>query len=188
MADERTEGTEQVTTKSGESKFEGKNPILVALLLLNAILMGVIAYLQFTAHQRREAESTVKDVIRTEMKVFLKEKELEEESMGERQEKLGILFPLKGFTANLAHGDGPRRFVRVTVVLKFSTDSKEEEFKSRRPQIRDKIISILNSKRPEDLLKIEGKNYLKEEIKAAINTFLIDGRVIDVFYVGFQIN
>ena len=27
-----------------------------------------------------------------------------------------------------------------------------------------------------------------EEVKAAINSFLVDGKVIDVFYVSFQIN
>jgi flagellar FliL protein len=46
----------------------------------------------------------------------------------------------------------------------------------------------LNTKRPEDLLKKEGKLYLKEEIRTAINSFLIDGNVVDVFYIGFQIN
>ena len=96
--------------------------------------------------------------------------------------------PLDRFTANLAQGDGPRRFVNLNLVLKFSQDSKEEEFKARKPQIRDTIISILNSKRPEDLLKVEGKKYLKEEIKSSINAFLLDGHIMDVFYMGFQIN
>ena len=50
------------------------------------------------------------------------------------------------------------------------------------------VIGILNSKRPEDLLKRDGKLYLKEQIKSAINSYLIDGKVVDVFYVGFQIN
>ena len=73
-------------------------------------------------------------------------------------------------------------------IQKFSKESSEEEFKSRKPQIRDTFISILNSKRPEDLLKKEGKVYLKEELKASINTILIDGKLLDIFYVGFQVN
>ena len=47
---------------------------------------------------------------------------------------------------------------------------------------------MLNAKKPEELLKREGKEYLKEEIKAAINNFMIDGHLEDIFYVGFQIN
>ena len=62
------------------------------------------------------------------------------------------------------------------------------EVEARKPQIRDTIISILNSKRPEDILKRDGKLYLKQEIKSAVNAFLVDGKVEDIFYVGFQIN
>ncbi len=91
-------------------------------------------------------------------------------------------------TVNLAQGDGPRRFLRFNAVLKFSKDSSEEEFKARGAQIKDSIITLLNSKRPQDLLTVEGKNYLKEEIKSSINSFLVDGSVVDVYYVGFQIN
>jgi flagellar FliL protein len=98
-----------------------------------------------------------------------------------------FLVPLKDFTANLAAGEGPKRFIRMGAVLKFSKESKKEEFDSREAQIKDVILTILNSKKAEDLLKVEGKNYLKEEIKSSINAFLEDGNVIDVYYVGFQI-
>jgi flagellar FliL protein len=98
------------------------------------------------------------------------------------------LLPLEMFTVNLAQGDGPRRYARMEAVLKMSDDAKAAEFEARKPQIRDTIISILNTKRPEDLLKKEGKQFLKEELKAAINAFLVDGKVEDVYYIGFQIN
>jgi flagellar FliL protein len=166
-----------------------KSPIITVLLLANAILMGGVAYFQYLNHQSTSGQSNVQDIVRAELK---KVSDVDDPSVisdtGEAKDEDGILFPLEGFTANLAQGDGPRRFVRLNAVLKFSKDSNEEEFKARKPQIRDGVISILNTKRPEDLLKIEGKVYLKEEIKAAINTFLVDGRVIDVYYVGFQIN
>ncbi|MCY4643365.1 MAG: flagellar basal body-associated FliL family protein [Bacteriovoracales bacterium] len=122
------------------------------------------------------------------------EEENKSESIEDQQGKKqnddgeGILLPLDSFTANLAQGDGPRRFIRFNAVLKFTRDSLEEEFRARKPQIRDSIISILNSKRPNDLLKKEGKDYLKEEIKSSINSFLVDGKVLAVYYVGFQIN
>jgi predicted AAA+ superfamily ATPase len=54
----------------------------------------------------------------------------------------------------------------IEAVLKLSDDAKSAEFEARKPQIRDTIISIINTKRPEDLLKKEGKQFLKEEIKA----------------------
>ncbi len=163
-----------------------KNPLLTLLLFLNAILMIGVAYFQYVNHQKISSAPSIKDLVKAEMKSVSDDQE--EAAIGMAKEEEGILFPLERFTANLAQGDGPRRYILLQGVLKFSQDSNEEEFKARKPQIRDVIISILNSKRPEDLLKTEGKAYLKEEIKAAINTFLVDGHVVDIYYVSFQIN
>ena len=163
----------------------GTNPLLTIVMILQLVLMGGIAYFQYMAHQKLAATESVMDVVKSDMNSSAID---ESSETGEAREQDGVLFPLDNFTANLAQGDGPRRFVRLNAVLKFNRDSSEEEFKARKPQIRDTIISILNSKRAEDLLKVEGKSYLKEEVKAAINSFLVDGKVIDVFYVSFQIN
>ena len=76
----------------------------------------------------------------------------------------------------------------MDAVLKFDSNHNKKEFEARMPQIRDVIISLLNSKRPRDLLDQNGKKFLKEEIKSSINNFIINGNVLDVYYVGFQIN
>lgn len=174
---------------AAEASKSGSNPLLSILLIANALIMGAVAYFQYESHVREAKRPSFRDIMKAEMKEIKKEEEAEEsEQIGSAKDEDGTLFPLDGFTANLAQGDGPRRFLRLQAVLKFSKDSNEEEFKARKPQIRDSIISILNSKRPEDLLRPAGKNYLKEEIKAAINSFLVDGNIIDIYYVGFQIN
>lgn len=178
----------EIRPPANKQAASGKNPLLTILVLVNTLVIGAVGFFQFQLHTKITAQDSVQDIVKAEMKKLVGEDGEPIEDTGEAREQDGILFPLEGFTANLAQGDGPRRFVRLSTVLKFSKDSKEDEFKARKPQIRDSIISTLNSKRPEDLLKLEGKNYLKEEIKAAINSFLVDGRVIDVFYVGFQIN
>lgn len=165
----------------------GKNPLVTILVILNTVVLGAVGYFQFMTHQKLAETPSIRDVVKAEMKKVTGE-DGESTETGEAVIDDGKLFPLDGFTANLAQGDGPRRFVRLNTVLKFSKDSNEEEFKRRKAQIRDSIITTLNGKRPEDLLSVQGKNYLKEEIKAAINGFLVDGHVIDVFYVSFQIN
>ena len=164
-----------------------KNYLLSLLILINTGLMVFVAYTQFESHKKRISEESVKDIIKAELEEAKKEKESAIAS-GTAVEEEGVLFPLESFTANLAQSDGPRRFIRLNAVLKFSENSNEEEFKARKPQIRDTVIGLLNSKRPEDLLKRDGKTFLKEEIKSAINAFLINGSVINVYYVGFQIN
>ncbi|MBH47406.1 MAG: hypothetical protein CME71_04480 [Halobacteriovorax sp.] len=177
------EAEELAGTSSGQSS---KNPLLTILVLLNTLLVLAVGYFQWQSHEKFANTPNVQDIVSAEMKKAMGTEE--GQLQGKAIEEDGILFPLDGFTANLAQGDGPRRFVRLNAVLKFSKDSSEKEFQARKPQIRDTIISTLNSKRPEDLLQLEGKSFLKEEIRSAINAFLVDGRVIDVFYVNFQIN
>jgi flagellar FliL protein len=183
MADEVKDG---VSAEPEKKTAESRNPIASVMLIINSIFLVAIGYFQYRAHQMDLAKPSVRDIVKAEMKQMEQEKIKGEEEVDKDSE--GLLLPLESFTANLSQSDGPRRYLRMNAVLKFSRNSKEEEFKSRKPQIRDAIISIINSKRPEDLLKVEGKRYLKEEIKSAINSFLIDGNVEDVFYVSFQIH
>ncbi|MBG08862.1 MAG: hypothetical protein CME68_08900 [Halobacteriovoraceae bacterium] len=178
---------EEAKPEAGDEGSSGKNPLLLIITLVNAVLMGVIAFLQWQSHQTLKNQESIKDVVTAEMKK-MKEAEDQEAETGEAKEQDGINFSLDPFTANLAQGDGPRRYLRLKVVLRFSKTSSEEEFRSRKAQIRDTVITIINSKRPTDVLKLEGKDNLKEELKAAINTYLIDGSVIDVYYTQFQVN
>lgn len=165
----------------------GKNPLLTLVLVLNTLITGAATYLMYSAHQKQSSQPTVQDIV-SAVKAQMTEEEKALEVKGMAKETDGMLFPLDPFTANLAQGDGPRRYVRLSAVLKFSKDSSEGEAKSRKPQIRDTIISILNSKRPEDVLRREGKVYLKEELKSAINAYLIDGKILDIYYISFQVN
>lgn len=185
MADEKK------ADDSGEGKASsGKNPLLVILVLVNTIAVGAIGFFQFQNHKKLNALPTVVDVLNQQM-ANEAGGHAPAAAGGEHAapvEEEGLLYQLDPFTANLARGEGPSRFIRLTVVLKFNKDAKKEEIDAKKPQISDAIISMLNSKKPEDLLKSEGKAFLKEEIKNSINTFMVDGQVVDIFYVAFQIN
>jgi len=167
-------------------KSSSSNPLLTILMIVNIVAMSTVAYFQFRFMQL-EAK-------RPDLTQLLKEKDaaVSDEAAGEMKVaevvKKENLLTLDSFTVNLAQGDGPRRYARLDAVLKMSEDAKTVEFEARKPQIRDTIISILNTKRAEDLLQKEGKNYLKEEIKASINSYLVDGKVEDIYYISFQIN
>jgi flagellar FliL protein len=175
--------------KPGSVSPQNKNPLLMLLMIVNIVAMGTVAFFQWRFMQM-EAK-------RPDLTQLLKEKDAaapegSAEASGEQKTtevvKKENLLPLDSFTVNLAQGEGPRRYVRLDAVLKMSDDAKAPEFEARKPQIRDTIISILNTKRADDLLKKEGKSFLKEEIKASINSFLVDGRVEDIYYISFQIN
>lgn len=181
----------------GGSASSGKNPLLVILVLVNTIAVGAIGFFQFQNHKKLNALPTVVDLLNQQMAneagghgAAGAAPAAGGEHGGEAKpvEEEGILYQLDPFTANLARGEGPARFIRLTIVLKFNKDAKKEEVDAKKPQISDAIISMLNSKKPEDLLKTEGKAFLKEEIRNSINSFMVDGQVLDIYYVAFQIN
>lgn len=159
-----------------------KNYLVTILLLINAVVLGTVGYLQYMSSKKQQGTQTINQLVQKDMMG-----EAEGTATDPNLNEEGTLLQLNPFTANLAQGDGPRRYVRTTLVLKFDKNAKEVEFNSRKPQIRDIILGLLNTKRPEQLLKTEGKSFLKEEIKSHINTILVDGKVLDIFYISFQI-
>ena len=199
---------ENKTAEIEASPASGKNPLLVILVVVNTLAVCAIGFFQFQNHKKLTAVTTAADVMQQslagEAHVAGGEGAAEGGAEGaaaggehgaaaggavkETVKADGLMYPIDPFTANLAQGEGPKRYIRISLVLKFSKDTKKEEVDARKPQVSDAIISMLNAKKPEELLKKEGKEYLKEEIKTAINNFLVDGHLEDIFYVGFQIN
>lgn len=181
MAEEDVTKSADKTASSKASS--GGNPLVSLLLVVNILALGAVAYFQYTFLKKESQKPDLTELIKDEMNPKA------QDELGQGKEiNVSSLYRLKGFTVNLAQGDGPRRYARLDVVLKMSQDSKKAEFDALKPQIRDTIITLLNSKKAEELLKKEGKSYLKEEIKSSINSFLVDGKIEDVFYVSFQIN
>ena len=95
-------------------------------------------------------------------------------------------FNVGEFTANLS-GPASSHYARVNINFEMSKDIDQEEMKQRQPQFRDKIISLINSKKPADLQSSEGRNYLKDEIKTVVNNFLQKGKVEGVYFSTFII-
>ncbi len=96
-------------------------------------------------------------------------------------------FSVGDFTSNLS-GPASSNYVKMSVNFELSKDADEEEFKKRKPQFRDRIISLVNSKKPTELQSIDGRNFLKEEIKTVINGTLQTGKVEGVYFSTFIVN
>jgi flagellar FliL protein len=100
----------------------------------------------------------------------------------------GRMITLDQFTVNLSTpGSTTPKYVRVNISIEVPTDDAEGEVTSKMPQVRNTIIDLFNSKRPSDLATTEGRDYLKEEIRNALNGFLINGKVKGVFFTNFAL-
>jgi flagellar FliL protein len=100
----------------------------------------------------------------------------------------GKMINLEQFTVNLSTpGSGNPKFVRVNISLEVQTEDAENEVNSKMPQVRNTIIDLFNSKRPSDLGTVDGREYLKDEIKNALNSFMVNGKVKGVYFTSFAL-
>ena len=177
----------------------GNAKIMMGLLGLNVVVMVGVLVVLFLGNKKQQTTQTLDQVAAgsatpgAEAKPAEKGKEGETGKEGEKGNEGGAaeadvhFFSVGDFTANLS-GAASTHYVRISVNFEMSKDADEEEFKARRPQFRDKVISLLNSKKPTDLEGAEGRNFLKEEIKTAVNTFIQKGKVEGVYFSTFIIN
>ena len=100
--------------------------------------------------------------------------------------EFGKMLHLDQFTVNLSTpGSASPKYVRVNISLEVPTDDAENEATAKMPQIRNTVIDLFNSKKPADLATPEGRDYVKDEIKNAINVFMVSGKVKGVFFTNF---
>ena len=184
---------EKIEKESSEAAPSGKNPLLAILVIVNTLAVGGVGFFQFKSWKKLNSTTTAADVMAQGLEGGGEHGAKAEGAHGAKAEGEGAKsdedsFVIPSFSANLAQGEGPRRFIRISLTLKYSKETKKTELEERKAQISDTIISMLNAKRPEDLLTKDGKDYLKEELKLSINSFLVDGKITDVYYTAFQIN
>jgi len=199
-AEEKTEASPSPAAPSGG----GPNKIVLILTAVNvAVTLGMVGVL-FFSFQKEKAKVSVEDISvkaeGAEGHDGHKEAKKEGEGHGEghggeksKEEKkkpadFGKMVTLEQFTVNLSTpGSATARFVRVNVSLEVPNDEAEQEVTVKMPQVRNTIIDLFNSKRPSDMANAEGRDYLKEEIRNAINGFMVTGKVKGVFFTNFAL-
>lgn len=75
------------------------------------------------------------------------------------------------FTTNLSPEEGDR-FVQVVISLKISRPELEEQINASKPEILHRVNMMLQSKMPSELVNVEGKAQLAEQIKVQIQHIL----------------
>lgn len=113
------------------------------------------------------------------------EGEAAEEAEGEGEEALpNAVLPLETFIVNLQVKGS---FLKTTMQLEFAEPELPHTVENDLPKIRDAIIGILSSKASSDLLTVEGKEKLREEIRDGVNETLGAEDVVQVYFTEFII-
>lgn len=112
------------------------------------------------------------------------EDKIEETAEESEVDKLGPLLRLDTFIVNLADQDG-KRYLRTTMELELKGDKSVEDVQKWISRIRDTILTILPTRKFEDINSVEGKKVLRDEIIAKLNDFLGKGTIVNIYYTEF---
>ncbi|XGC80375.1 flagellar basal body-associated protein FliL [Bdellovibrio bacteriovorus] len=178
MAEEKAAAAE---VSAGAGGGSGQKPILlIALAVINMLVVAGVGFMLYKGRQKEAAQPKIEDVIKGEHQAQAHE-------ATEQKEVIGKVIPLETFIVNLAGSKG-RKVAKVNMELEVQGEHVLEEIEKRKAQVRDIIIIILSSKSFEDVSSREGKDNLRNEIKDTINSFLVQGKISNVFFTEFIYN
>lgn len=100
------------------------------------------------------------------------------------QKAMGVMFPMEPFLVNLARSNG-KQFLKVTLTLELSSADVHPEVEANAQKIMDSVLLLLSSKTFEDVISLQGKFKLKDEITTRVNRFLVMGHVKEVYFSEF---
>lgn len=101
---------------------------------------------------------------------------------GHEGELPGALFPLDPFIVNLQVKGS---FLKASLQLEFATPEPPPTIDGDVPKIRDSVIRVLASRAASEILNNEGKEKLREDIKAAANEAIGSEEVTQVYFTDF---
>ena len=77
--------------------------------------------------------------------------------------KPAVFLPIDQFTVNLQPEEG-QQYLQVAMTLKIVDQAGAELIKAQMPEVRSRVLLLLSSKKPSQLVTLEGKNTLIAEI------------------------
>jgi flagellar FliL protein len=202
MSEEKKEAAASSSSSSG-----GGNKLVMLLTLVNTVVCLAVVGLLFVSLQKEKKSQRIEDIVADEPAGEAGGHGAPAGGHGApagghgapagghgapAQKKLagfGKMVTLEQFTVNLTTpGSTTPKYVRVNISLEVPSEEVEGELTQRMPQVRNAIIDLFNSKRPSDVVSEEGRQYLKEEIRSALNGFMVSGKVKGVFFTNFALS
>ncbi len=155
MSSAPAEAAEAAPAKKGPKKLI--IIIAAAVLLLSVAAGGALFMIKKKAAAQAAEEGG-------DAEVAEETHEDEKKDHGKESHGTPTFVPLDPFTVNLADKDQDR-YLQVGLTLEASDAKVAEEIKGYMPAIRNAVLLILSHKTSEELLEVEGKEKMAEEIR-----------------------
>jgi flagellar FliL protein len=98
----------------------------------------------------------------------------------------GPTFDLGEMIVNLSD-EGQARYAKMSVAFELKDEKALEEAKKRDPQIRDMVVELIGSETSEEILSLDTRNALKQEILKKINTQFAGDLLVQVFFTNILV-
>jgi flagellar FliL protein len=176
MAQQETqESVDQIVEEAARPRGVSRGFIITLLLVAGLAVGGYFAFIHFVQPQM-QAQAPVQKPEALEVPGS----KFPESDQGE----LGGMYPMEPFLVNLARSNG-KQFLKVSLTLELSSPEVRPEVKANEFKIVDSILLLLSSKTREDVISLQGKFKLKDEVATRVNRFLVMGHVKDVYFSEF---
>jgi len=102
-----------------------------------------------------------------------------------------VFLPMENFTVNLQADDDGERFLQTALTLQVANQEQIDVIKLYMPHVRSRLLMLLSSKKASDILNVNGKNQLAQEIIDTLKQPFTPGgpsvNVISVLFTSFVV-
>ncbi len=100
--------------------------------------------------------------------------------------EVGVIHPLGNFIVNLLD-PGNLRYVNCRIEVEVEEQETVKDIQEREALFKDAVISLIGNQSYEDVLGVEGKSRLREELLIRFNRLLPEGQVARVYLTEFVV-
>lgn len=99
---------------------------------------------------------------------------------------VSALWPMEPFIVNLLDNQG-ERYLKIIMQIEVSDPLAVAELEQLKPKLRDNILDLLTAKTYAELMEPGGKQRLRDEIAMRLNSYLVKGKILKVYFTDFVI-
>lgn len=179
------EENDAVTKKSAPGGGAPNQKLILIVLVMNLVGLLVLTTVVWMGYKKSTSQVTLGDIAAEKEAPPAEEHGKAEGHGGEKKaEEVVDNFVKESFTVNLADSKGSH-FAQVSVEIETDGAFTKAEVTRLRPKIRDFIVVVLSSKTYEQVESVDGRDFLREEIRNKINGYLTRGQIKNVYFTQF---